>query len=106
MPTPKSVKGTTVVTTGALMSSLVLTSGMFAVAVATFVMLELKGAFTVSVRLVDALTARLPKFQFTTPALLVAPPPLALTKTTPGGNTSLAIELLAVAKPSFVRVIE
>ena len=88
----------TVVTTGELMASLVLTSGMLAVAVATLVRLTLLvGACTVNVRLVVALTARLPTFQFTTPLPLVVPPPLALTKTAPDGSGSLTIVLLAVA---------
>ena len=93
----KSATDVTVVTTGGLMSSLVLTSGTLAVAAATFVMMPLTGAVTVKVRLVVALTARLPKFQFTTPELFVVPFPLALTKITPGGSASLATELLAVA---------
>ena len=46
----------------------------------------------------------MPKFQ-TTAALLLMPPPVALTKFTPTGNASVTTTLLAGVGPKFVTEI-
>jgi hypothetical protein len=44
---------------------------------------------------------KVPNVQLTTP-LLLAPPPVALTKLTPAGNVSVTTTLLALDGPKFV----
>jgi hypothetical protein len=101
LPIAISATGVTVVPTGELVLLPGLESGVLDATVATFVTLPPVGAVTVKVRLVPTPAARLTNAQFTTPALFV-PPPLALTKVTFVGKTSLGMMLLAVAKPEFV----
>jgi hypothetical protein len=104
LPTAKSATGVTVVPTGELVLLPGLESGVLDATVATFVTLPLAGAVTVKVRLVPTPAARLTNAQLTTPALFV-PPPLALTKVTFVGKTSVGMMLLAIANPKFVTEI-
>jgi len=74
------------------------------VTVAMFVMVPAYGAVTVTIKFVVTPLARVPKVQFAMPAFVV-PPPLALTKTTFVGSTSLTTTLLADDGPELVTVI-
>src|SRR5208282_5015472 len=101
---PTSATGVTEVMTGGVMLLVRLGSPVGELAVAMLVSEPLAGAFTVKVRLLTAPLARVPRLQFTTPALL-APPPLALTKLTPAGNASVTTTPLALEGPKFVTLI-
>jgi hypothetical protein len=61
----------------------------------------LAGAVTVTVTLLIWPLVKVPNVQLTTP-LLLAPPPVALTKLTPAGNVSVTTTLLALDGPKFV----
>ena len=99
-----SATGVTLVINGELVLLVEMRSVVLEVTVAMLEMLPFAGGLTVSVTLVTAPMARVPKVQLTTPALLV-PPLLAETNTTFVGNTSLATTLVAFAGPKFVTEI-
>ena len=71
---------------------------------ATFVSEPLAGAVTITVTLLTAPLANVPKVQVTIPALLT-PPPLALTNVTLAGNVSVTTTLLALDGPKLVTLI-
>src|SRR5260221_618307 len=100
----KSATGVTVVPAGKLVLFVESKSGVSEETVAVFVIVPVTGAVTVTVTFVAAFAARFPSDHVTVPALVV-PPPLALTKTTFTGSTSLATMLVAVDGPEFVTVI-
>ena len=104
--TCRSARFVTSVPRGRLVLLVRFGSELVEVTVAIFVMVPVSGALRVKMRLMLALEARLPTFQFTMGGLpLVVPPLLALTKVTFVGNTSLATTLEAVAGPKFVTII-
>jgi hypothetical protein len=104
LPMPTSATGVTLVTTGGVMLLVLLGSSVGELTLATFVSEPLAGAVTVTITLLTWPFAKVPKVQFTTP-LLLAPPPLALTKLTPAGNVSVTVTLLALDGPKFVTEI-
>ncbi len=101
LPRPTSATGITVVLTGGV--TLFVESGSL-VGEATLAVLfsvPLVGAVTVTVTLLTAPLANVPKDQFITP-LLLTPLPLAETKITPAGNVSVTTTPLAAEGPKFV----
>ena len=101
LPRPISATPATVVTTGGVTLFVKFVSVVGELTLARFVKLPPAGAVTVTVRLLTAPFVRLPKFQFTTPALFT-PPPLALTNVMPAGKASVTTTPLAVEGPKFV----
>jgi hypothetical protein len=101
LPIVTSATGVTVVTTGGVMLFVELGSPVGELALAVFVSVPEAGAVTVTVTLLTWPLAKVPKLQLTTP-LLLAPPPLALTKLTPKGSVSVTTTLLALDGPKFV----
>jgi hypothetical protein len=101
LPRPTSATGVTVVMTGAVTLFVELGSPVGELTLAVLVSEPLAGAVTVTVMLLTWPLARVPRLQLTTP-LLLAPPPLALTNVTVGGNVSVTVTLLAVEGPKFV----
>jgi hypothetical protein len=91
----------TIVTTGADRLLVGLGSLVGELTPATLVNVPEAGAVTVTVTLLTWPLAKVPNVQLTTP-LLLAPPPLALTKLTPNGNVSVTTTLLALDGPKFV----
>src|SRR5579859_3078015 len=104
LPIATSATGVTVVTTGGVTLFVRFGSPVGVPTVAMLVSVPLAGAVTVSVTLLTAPLARLPKFQVMAPALFVALP-LALTKLAPVGRASVTVTLLAVDGPKFVTLI-
>jgi len=104
LPKPISATDVTVVVTGGV--TLFVRSGSL-VGEATLAVLfsvPLAGAVTVTVRLLTAPLASVPKDQFTTP-LLFTPLPLADTKVTPTGKVSVTTTPLAADGPKLVTEI-
>jgi hypothetical protein len=101
LPRPTSATGVTVVMTGAVTLFVLLGSTVGELALAVFVSVPLAGAVTVTVTLLIWPLVKVPNVQLTTP-LLLAPPPVALTKLTPAGNVSVTTTLLALDGPKFV----
>jgi hypothetical protein len=101
LPRPTSATGVTVVMTGEVMLFVLFGSPVGELTLAVLVSEPLAGAVTVTVMLLTWPLARVPRLQLTTP-LLLAPPPLALTNVTVGGNVSVTVTLLAVEGPKFV----
>jgi hypothetical protein len=87
--------------TGTVTLFVLLGSTVGELAPATLVNVPEAGAVTVTVTLLTWPLAKTPRLQLTTP-LLLAPPPLALTKLTPAGNVSVTTTLLALDGPKFV----
>ena len=101
---PTSATGVTVVMTGTVTLFVLSGSPVGELTLAVFVSVPEAGAVTVTVRLLIWPFAKVPKVQFTTP-LLLAPPPLALTKLAPAGNVSVTTTKLAGDGPKFVTEI-
>jgi len=104
LPTARSATDVTVVLTGGVM--LFVRSGSL-VGEATLAVLfnvPLAGAVTVTVTLLTAPLASVPKDQFTTP-LLFKPLPLADTNVTPAGKESVTTTLVAADGPKLVTEI-
>jgi hypothetical protein len=91
----------TLVTTGGVTLFVLFGSTVGELTLATFVNDPLAGAVTVTVTLLTWPLVNVPNVQLTTP-LLLAPPPLALTKVTPNGNVSVTTTPLALEGPKFV----
>ena len=104
LPRPMSAIGVTVVTTGGVELLVPFGSLVGEVTVAILVNVPLAGAVTVTLILLIAPLANVPRFQFTTPALLM-PPPVAETNVKPAGKVSVTITLLAADGPKFVTEI-
>src|SRR5579859_6605772 len=104
LPIAKSATGITVVTTEDVTLFVRFGSPVGVPTVAKLVSVPLAGAVTVSVTLLTALLAMVPRFQITVPALFVALP-LALTKLAPVGRASVTVTLLAVEGPKLVTLI-
>jgi hypothetical protein len=103
-PRPTSATGVTVVMTGGVMLLVLFGSPVGELTLAVLVNVPLAGAVTVTVTVLTWPFVKVPKVQFTTP-LLLAPPPLALTKLAPAGNVSVTVTLLALDGPKFVTEI-
>ena len=101
LPRPTSATAAIVVTTGGVTLSSTFVSLVGELTRATFVKLPLAGAVTVTVTLLVAPLARLPKVHVTTPELFT-PPAVALTNVTVAGKVSVTVTLLAVEGPKFV----
>jgi hypothetical protein len=101
LPRPTSATGVTVVMTGTVTLFVLLGSTVGELAPATLVNVPEAGAVTVTVTLLTWPLAKTPRLQLTTP-LLLAPPPVALTKLTPAGNVSVTTTPLALDGPKFV----
>ena len=98
---PTSATGVTLVTTGGVTLFVEFGSPVGELTLAVLVSEPLAGAVTVTVTLLTWPLANVPNVQLTTP-LLLAPPPLALTKLTPAGKVSVTTTLLALDGPKFV----
>jgi hypothetical protein len=96
-----SATGVTVVMTGAVTLLVLLGSPVGELTLAVFVSVPEAGAVTVTVTLLTWPLVNVPRLQLTTP-LLLAPPPLALTKVTPNGSVSVTTTPLALDGPKFV----
>jgi len=101
LPKPRSATDVTVVLTGGVTLFVVFGSLVGEDTLAELFSVPLVGAVTVTVRLLTAPLASVPKDQFTTP-LLLTPLPLANTKVTPTGRVSVTTTLLADDGPKFV----
>ena len=99
-----SAAAVTLVITGGVVLLVGLGSPVGLFTLATLVSVPLAGALTVTVKLLAWPLANAPKFQLTTPALLL-PLPLALTKVTPAGRLSVTDNDVAVEGPRFVTVM-
>jgi hypothetical protein len=87
--------------TGEVMLLVLLGSPVGELTLAVFVSVPEAGAVTVTVTLLTWPLVNVPRLQLTTP-LLLAPPPLALTKVTPNGSVSVTTTPLALDGPKFV----
>jgi hypothetical protein len=101
LPRPTSATAVTVVMTGAVTLLVLLGSPVGELTLAVFVSVPEAGAVTVTVTLLTWPLVNVPRLQLTTP-LLLAPPPLALTKVTPNGSVSVTTTPLALDGPKFV----
>jgi hypothetical protein len=98
---PTSATGVTVVMTGTVTLFVELGSPVGELTLAKLVNVPLTGAVTVTVILLIWPLAKVPRFQLTTPLVLI-PLPLADTKVTVAGNVSVTTTLLALDGPKFV----
>jgi hypothetical protein len=101
LPRPTSATAVTVVMTGGVTLLVLLGSPVGELTLAVFVSVPEAGAVTVTVTLLTWPLVNVPRLQLTTP-LLLAPPPLALTKVTPNGSVSVTTTPLALDGPKFV----
>src|SRR5437660_752838 len=92
---PRSATAVTVVVTGPATLLVGFGSPVGELTLAMLVSVPLAGAVTVTVTLLTWPLARVPRFQFTTPALFT-PPPLALTKLTDASRVSVTTTLVAL----------
>src|SRR6202142_2532375 len=99
-----SASGVTVVISGRLVLLVRLGSPVGVLTLATLVSEPLDGALTVTVTLLTAPLINVPRVQLTTP-LLLAPPPLALTKVTLAGRASVTTTPPALDGPRLVTEI-
>jgi hypothetical protein len=90
--------------TGGVTLLVLLGSPVGELTLAVFVSVPEAGAVTVTVTLLTWPLVNVPRLQLTTP-LLLAPPPLALTKVTPNGSVSVTTTPLALEGPKFVTEI-
>jgi O-antigen ligase len=97
-PIPTSATPVTVVITGAVMLFVLFGSPVGELTVAALVMEPEAGAVTVRVRLLTCPLPNVPKFQLTTPAVLI-PLPLALTNVTLAGSVSVTVTPPALDGP-------
>ena len=100
-----SATGVTVLMTGGVTLLVGLGSWVGPPTLALLVMLPINGAVTVSVRLVFAPAARLPRLFQTTCEPISVPPALALTKVTLTGSASVTLRLLAMDGPKLATVM-
>ena len=106
LPTARSDTGATVVRTGGVRLFVEVGSGVGLPTLAVLVRLApLAGAVTVSVRLVLAPTARLPRSAQMTCPPINTPPALALTNVTLAGRLSVTVTLLAAVGPRLVTLM-
>src|SRR5712691_3090119 len=104
LPTAKSTTGVTVVRTGGVRLFVKFGSAVGLPTLAVLVRLApLAGAVTMSVRLVLAPAARLPRSVQMICRPVNTPPALALTKVTPVGRSSVTVSLLAAVGPRLVK---
>jgi len=104
LPRPTSATGITVVLTGGVTLFVRFGSLVGEDTPAVLFSVPLVGAVTVTVTLLMAPSASVPKDQLITP-LLFTPLPLADTNVTPAGNVSVTTTLLADDGPKFVTEI-